>query len=256
VKIFRELNPDWTINMYTPTVYFGEKTWTSFEQKQEYTGKNYFDRLSECNVNFIKIDFESIGGINNISEVIKSDYLRYYLLGNYGGCWSDMDIIFIKPIENVLAEHYVVVGDSSDINTVICHTTTFPIGFLMSSAHNNFYLDLAEKCRSHYNPNEYQCLGCNLIRKLYHNDPKNIKKTFPELNILVLNSASYLPIDWDKCHELFSTNVPNRIKKDTFGIHWFNGAPLAKKFQNELADNTCPKTGTVYGYIEKYIGLK
>lgn len=255
VVTFRKYNPNWKINMYVPTVYYARKSWTSFEQKDEYTGKNYFNRLKDYGVEIIKIDFESIGGLNNISEVQKSDYIRYYMLGHFGGCWADMDIIFIKSIDQLDDKHYLMHGDRDNIDTVVCFTYTYPIGFLMSSANNSFFLDLVDKCKSNYDPNRYQCLGCDMI-KAHYQSPNVIKERFPHLNILVLQKTSYLPIEWDHCDELFKINVPDRIKSNTIGIHWYNGSPIAKEFQNNLDKNNYQKTGTIYRYFQQYLNLK
>ena len=39
---------------------------------------------------------------NDLNEIHKSDFIRYYLLHKFGGVWSDMDILYIKPIHQLL----------------------------------------------------------------------------------------------------------------------------------------------------------
>ena len=106
IVTFQEFNPDWYVVLYMPIKRFEAKTWESFENKTVYTGKDYLGDLLQLDIEIRKIDFETIGFKNEISEVIKSDYLRYWILGNYGGLWSDMDVIYIKPISKLFNRRF------------------------------------------------------------------------------------------------------------------------------------------------------
>ena len=120
VKTFKDLNPEWQAVIYMPVKRFDKITWTTSEQKAPYTGKDYLDRLKQI-AEIRLIDFEEIGFRNDISEVIKSDYLRYWILGTHGGLWSDMDIIYTSPIDKVFNPKLTCLGDSSNADTVICY---------------------------------------------------------------------------------------------------------------------------------------
>lgn len=256
VKTFRELNSDWEIIIYTPEVRFDSITWAQAEQKTPYDGRDYYDRLKEHNVTFKTIDFEKIGFKNEISEVIKSDYLRYYLLGNFGGCWADFDIVFIKSMKEIDISEYEIHGNYDDIDTILpFFDNHYPIGFLMSSKNNPIFLNILNNCMPNYDLNSYQSIGYVLIRKLY-NDLQVMKNKHPEINILNIPGSSYLPYASSIMDAIFYRDLPDKVNNDTLGIHWFNGSPIAKNFQNQLDKDIHPKTGSLYKYIEKYLYLK
>src|SRR5207248_1387693 len=79
IVTFKEHNPDYDIVLYMSETY-----------KEVKQGVNYLEDLLRIKwLKVRKMDFEKIGFKNDISESIKSDYLRYWLLANYGGIWSD-----------------------------------------------------------------------------------------------------------------------------------------------------------------------
>lgn len=252
VKTFQSFNPEWEIIIYTPEIHYDTITWKSSEQKTQYTGKNYFDRLKECKIEFRKIDFEKIGFKNDIPEVIKSDYLRYYLLGNYGGCWVDFDVVFIKSFNEIEINNNLIMGDISNIDTVFVYNDYYPVGFLMSGEKNPIYLNLAENCKKYINKNEYQSIGARMIKKMY-NTPELIKKEYSNKNILILPLDSYLPYEWNELDQIFLKKNISKIKNNTFGIHWFNGCFEAKNFQNQLEEKKNNNLGSINIFIEKYL---
>lgn len=247
---FINLNPDWKVKIYMPIKRYEHNSWITNENKDKYFGKDYFNELYKLNIEIIKIDFNKIGFKNDVSEVIKSDYLRYYLLGNFGGLWSDMDILYIKPINDIIIEE--VYGDKDNINTVIDFHEHFSIGFLLSSPNNDFFLNLVSQCLTNYDSTNYQTFGKVLIGKLYKNII-DVKNKYPNLNILNINHDTYLPIKWNEINNIFYNDYSDRITNYAIGIHWFNGSSISKKFQNEFYSNNFSKNGTIYKYLNYYI---
>ena len=49
----------------------------------------------------IQVDFQIYNFNNDMPEVHKSDFLRLELLSTIGGLWSDMDIIYFKPMNSL-----------------------------------------------------------------------------------------------------------------------------------------------------------
>ena len=87
IESFRKMNRDWEIKFYYPKFPHKHKSWGSFEQKYEMDARDYFPVLlkrNQPNISFISLDFEELGVPNDISEVYKSDYLRWYLLSGRG----------------------------------------------------------------------------------------------------------------------------------------------------------------------------
>ncbi len=96
---FNHHNPGWKIYLWMPIKKTEIKTWSGFENKVKYENKDYFGEIQNIPNVVIKIlDFDEIGFHNNVSEVFKSDYLRYWALYNYGGGYSDFFIIFLKTL--------------------------------------------------------------------------------------------------------------------------------------------------------------
>ena len=262
VVTFKEYNPSWKIVLYMPLKRFTEKTWNTDEQKTSYTGTDYLPKLLEYVDSVRKIDFEKIGFKNEIPEVIKSDYLRYWLLSNYGGLWSDMDVIYLNSIEKMYDIQLTIYGDINKIDTVICYNPElypkydhYPIGFLLSSQNNPYYTEICHNAYKNLDISKYQSIGCELFKKLYRT-PDLIPTKYPNLNILVINKYVYLPYGHKEIHNIFVNNVPENIKPYTVGIHWFNGSNVAVGFEHLLDQNKLPVTGSIYPYIKKYIENK
>lgn len=256
VKSFRDLNPDWEIVIYLPEKPHSIISWKTFEHKTPYSGKDYFSKLSECNVTIKKIDFETIGFRNDVSEVMKSDFLRYYLLGTHGGCWTDFDVLFIKSFNDINFDGSLIYGDKENIDTVIVYSGSYyPVGFLMSSKNNPIFLDLTNACKSHLDVNDYQSIGCKLVKN-YIGSLESIHSRKPNNNLLILPLSSYLPYECSQIIYIFAHNAPEKILPNTFGIHWFGGSPISKVYQNSMEGNSYQKNCTIYKYLEKYIHLK
>ena len=255
---FKELNPDWAIKLYVPMIYFKHKTWKSFEQKIEYTGKNYYRKLSDY-AEIIKIDFETIGFRNDISEIIKSDYLRYYLLSTQGGGWADFDIIFLKPISEIAnGTNTQIIGDENKIDTVITYFDGhFPVGFFMASKNNKVFKIILQNCSRHYDSDRYQSLGVELWNRVFVDPERMAART--KCNILFVNNETYLPYKWFETPILFEFNQPDvnteRVTENSIGIHWFNGSNEAKNFENDFSNGEHYKDAVICKYMEKYKDL-
>lgn len=235
---FKELNPDWRIIVYMPLIRYEPKTWKTVNQKIKYNGEDYLDKMYQIkDIEIIKIDFEQIGFKNNVSEVFKSDYLRYYFLDKHGGLWSDMDILYIKPID-ILFEKI-----NNNIDTILSYFDKYySIGLLISQPNNDFFKLLCNSCNNHFNPNEYQSIGSYMIKKIYPIPDSS--------NIFIMDKFYYLPYNFKSIDQIFNKSVLNNIKNYTLGIHWFNGDNKTKQYQNI---KNIPKTASIYPFIKKYL---
>ena len=218
ITSFNKFNPDWRIIIHEPEYLFKMNTWLSGEQKIPYIGKNYYSELRRLPyVEFKEVDFESIGFKRNVSSVIKSDYLRWKLLSTEGGGWSDMDILYIKPITHLKCDN--------NIDTVICYSTYgHIIGFFLASKNNDFFKITEEEINSNYDKSEYQSLGATLLNGLN----RNMKGD----NILNLVRHVLYPYDYTKVNMLFNENDLHRISVNTIGVHWYNGSHISREFNN------------------------
>ena len=259
VQSFRKFHPDWDIKMYMPINRTKTLSWFTHEQKIAYNGPDYFDQLHKLDVIFISIDMNEIGFSNDASEVIKSDYLRYWLLYTYGGIWSDCDIIYIKPLSDVftLPETRVIICCQQSGNIV----QGYPVGFLASEKNNPFFKTVLDGCARFYNPLRYESLGSMLFVNLFP-QPSMLIGNENKNNIIIMDKWYYLPYDWNKLHLLydissFNPSLSNSlIRPTTFGIHWFNGAQRTKEFLNNFIIDKIDKIDKnipIFKYLEEYL---
>src|SRR5581483_9350733 len=168
VLSFNHYHKNWQIIVHMPKNKTETMSWTSNEQKLRYNGRSYLDQLKTIsNVTIQYIDFEQIGFYNEVSEVIKSDYFRYYILYEYGGIWSDFDIIYTDNIEEKMnfEEDTIIFkgGDKHDYKY-------FPIGFFLTMPKTEFFKYVLSQCKNYYNPTHYQCIGSEMLRSLFLNN--------------------------------------------------------------------------------------
>lgn len=106
---FRKLNPDWEVILYVSNNTTWRKTWNGQPDQDyyQYKRKNYIDKLKDINVKIEPVEFPkeikpNIQG--DISPIHESCLFRYYQLYTNGGFYSDTDVLYFKPI-NDLYDH-------------------------------------------------------------------------------------------------------------------------------------------------------
>jgi len=238
VKSFRMLNPDWDIFVHVPRILStATPGWDTFQQKNKEIEHDYFDQLNELdNLTICKHNFNRYRFSNQAHEVHKSDFLRWKLLNKHGGLWSDIDILYIRPMEQ-LAENC---EELSHIDTALCpllppnkHT----VGFLLSAPNNNFFKYIGMQARKEYNPEVYQCMGSDLINARFKTF-ESFKKRFRKHDFIFLDNTCVYSIT-SKTIEWFYQEMDRNIRKkiqhrNTIGFHWFAGHPVSHEFEKVL----------------------
>ena len=100
-------HPDYIHVIWCPNVPQKNITWNEFCNKDVIYDTKWKEYLSEINaINNVRIIYEDMVKFLNVSEemseIHKSDLFRYKILNKYGGIWSDLDIVYIKPITDVI----------------------------------------------------------------------------------------------------------------------------------------------------------
>ena len=238
---FKKHNPDWTLNLWMPKVSEkAEAPWITTEQKDVYTGKDFLSKAKKlCNVQLI--DFKELGLTKAIHEVQKADIVRWYLLFTYGGVWSDVDILYIKPIDSVLKEEFGF--------AFVYHENPY-IGFYIAKPAQSIFETLFNDCVSavRRNMNDgYQSLGADRWRQF--GSPENILRQYPEgLNLPMEVVYPYTASEVDDM--LFGSS--RNVTSDTIGLHWYNGSPKAKQYQNKF-DKYINNDSVVSQYAWEYV---
>lgn len=268
VLSFNRYHTGWKINVFCPKNPVETKSWVTGEQKDKYTGKNYFGELSNIlNVNIHYIDFNNLPfKYIDASEVIKSDFFRLYVLNKYGGLWSDFDIIYTNNVEKYHSTH--VQGDKKMLiyryMWVEANRYVIPIGLFLAKKHNSILSGVLQNIDKFYNPDQYQCLGCQMFQYIFNREnyanakPILQKMKLPELGMQ--DAQCYLPMKWNELNKLYNDSLVKAVTVDAdpevFGVHWFNGAADSKKYCNNLdlekvksSDPTC----LIDELVKKYV---
>jgi len=225
IKSFMDHNPDWKIMLSYPKYPNRNITWITGEQNNNLQCDDYFHKALELPIEKIEVNFEDYGVNNNISEVHKSDFIRLSRLSTIGGLWSDMDIIYFKPMSSL----YFNTIENSKIETVYCnHIYGHSIGFLMGSENNKFFSRLMALTFVEFNPHQYQSIGSLTYNKYY--------PTFESIN----NITPAINMSMDVVYSYNAGDIPsiiydnkNKFTEDSIGIHWYAGDPRWTDFINK-----------------------
>jgi hypothetical protein len=236
IKTFMKYNPDWEVKFLYPKYPFTNITWWNPEQKYDAPCKDFFPDVMELPITKTDIDFKHYGFTNQMSEVHKSDFIRLVQLSTYGGLWSDMDILYFKPMNNL----YFNTPENKNIETFYCdHNYGHSVGFLMGSPRNRFFRKLMELSKKEYSPLHYQTMGA-IIYKKYFSTPESINDITPAMNISMDVVYAY---DATYFSEILMNDKP-KFTNESIGMHWFAGSPIWRDFLiqtdgglNNLPDN-------------------
>jgi len=229
IYTFWRLNPDWEIQFHIPVSATTDISWDSIEQKYKFSGRDWFKMRWELPIKSFTHNFERYGLSNTMSEVHKSDFLRWHLLSTTGGLWSDMDILYSKPIDcldlNIL--------ENCNIDTIvsICRYG-HSIGFLLSSPGNEYFRRLFELAKSSWKAQEYQSVGVNMINGNFRTT-KTISSSFPKLTVSSISMDTVYPFNASRVNNLFTQDNLSVISEGTIGLHWYAGHKAAGEFLNK-----------------------
>ena len=237
---FYKQNPDWQIKFYYPKQRSANKPWLTFEHRLKSSEKHdSFTLLEKLPIEFIEYDFNDIGLENNLPEVHKSDFLRWHLLSTDGGLWSDIDIIYYKPMSVINC----AVEQEEGLDTFLCRENIngwYLIGFLLGSKNNSFFRYIYRIARRQYKTELYQSVGQDLFT---NNFPtiESIKEAFPELHVLNMPLQIVYPFMFYDTHKIYKEIEMGSLIKQTIGLHWFGGDSNASKYINEITYKNCRK---------------
>lgn len=248
VYSFKKLNPKWKIHFYTS---FGDNitnTWGSGEQTSNYTGEDYLPKCKELVDKFIEFDFSKIGFTNAMHPVHKADVLRQYLMYKKSGLWSDMDILWIKSMDNLYN------NTLKNIDVTFCHARGYHCSGVVYTHKKNtsVYKDIFEYVQENYNPGLYQGVGPDALNKLCGPIEK-IKEKWPSVNIFNFELDLFVPYWSDEIDLLYSNLDENdKITPNTLGIHWFGGHKDSAPVIDSLAEADITNTD-INTILLKYI---
>lgn len=249
IESFNEYHKYWKIIFFTPLKRTRTISWKTNEQKEKFVGKCYLFKLDYIkNLQKQSICLDKIGFDNEASEVVKSDYFRYYILYIHGGVWSDLDIIYTSNVEEKITNNKNTTIFKCEGNDSGNSFEYIPVGFFLSKPNKNFFKFIVKQTKFHYNKNHYQSIGPNMFNELFLNNNR-LQEVDPDIE--VLDNTYYLPF---QCYEMdeFLKKKENKLQKTTIGIHWFNGNNKTKKYLNTL-DDRIKNNFKIECYLDKFV---
>jgi hypothetical protein len=243
IKTFMKHNPDWEIIFAFPKYPTDNISWANPEQKYSISCKDFLSEAMKLPITKMEIDFEDYGFSNKMSEVHKSDVIRLQQLSTIGGVWSDMDIFYMKPMN----ELYFNTPENKNIESFYCdHNYGHSVGFLMGCKGNKWFEKLLEIARNEFSPHQYQSMGA-IIYKKYFSTPESINSITPSMNIsmdvVYPHDATYFP-------EILNKNI-TRFTEKTIGMHWYAGSPLWKDFLTQTNGGLVNLPNNIIGNLLK-----
>jgi len=253
---FRKLNPNWKIELYyslSPDI--KEMRWKSRE-KQDYfyfKGKDYFQKVKDLDIDIIEWTCMTPNGITfNVDSARKGDFFKYEKLSKSGGIYSDLDILFVKSMDEI----YPVLNNY-DIS--VCYRNGYwSIGFMTSKGNNLFFEEVWKNSFSTFSPSSYQSAGIISIKDMLskkfnvHPNIDCLINNYKDISIFNLPMNFFYPFTWDNVIKIFKEN--NDVPEDCIGIHWFAGNEISQQFNNVLTEDTYQTyNNTFCNFVKKII---
>lgn len=226
VLSFATHNPDWKIKVWKPKdEQVIPKSWKAQgdETTYEYKNKDWFPVLETIpNVDICEYDFENTV-VENQHDVFKSDFIRWNLLHDYGGLWSDFDILYTKPLdsllENIDAYQDITCLMPSYNGTGGC---VFPIGFILSAPKHIIFSKAIEACADNFRSDSFESIGNSTIHRVLGE----------------IGTRDFLDITSECVYPILYNNLVNindgKEWKNCIGCHWYGGAALMGKHEERI----------------------
>lgn len=238
---FRKMNPDWDMTLYISEHSENRKTWhmRNLQDFFYYKGDDYLPRISELDITIKKHE-----GHNLKTPSHASNFFKWDILSTIGGIYSDMDILWFKPIDKFYEQ-------IKDYDVAICQSDFLSIGLLGSSG-NKFYSDIYNNTFKNYDKSRYQSAGVESIYDLYKCEQSQVlnkaKKKYPGLRFYNIPMNLVYPFDSKRVDQSFK-HSHNILPADSIGYHWYAGHPTSQKYNNLLNEDNYINYDTLFTKI-------
>lgn len=252
---FRHWHPDWQIVLYWMAEDAGKKAWKSSETQdtQVYAGPDYSDRLEGLGIDVVSWSPPR----ENLAAAHACDLCQWESLSEYGGWFSDMDILWVSQLP---------IAAVKDSPSVFCLSTGYmAIGLIATAPENPLFRDIRASAVENYNPEKYQSTGAEAIYRLADvwpawgsfNHPGELAvERFREKyrdRITVLPDGTIYPFTYRQTHMIFSET--HGLSSECCGIHWFGGNNLSQEWNCKLTHGNFEQFPNTYTKIVKALGL-
>lgn len=228
LETFTRRNPGWTSVLWRPST-FTETAgrWSTLEHRVPVQARDYWSEVGR-----LPVEIRMTDRWPELHEVLRSDRLRWEILARDGGGWSDMDIIYTRP----LAELGLNRLENAPLDfTVSIGGYLHSIGFILAAPGNPFYTWVAAKAERTKAEGLYQGYGALLMNRDFKTMAA-LQAAFPgarAVNIPVEDFYAY------GTHAVTATlygprTGERRTGPGTVGIHWYAGHPKSGEAVNLL----------------------
>ena len=235
VVSFHRYNPDWRIIVYVPKEKYRGGKPRCLQHCLDYTGEDYFHLVKgkpyvEINV----INTPHYGIRKDLPDILRSDIFRYKILHEFGGVWSDFDVLWLKPISELCNVDHVGIS-IKDMSGLVCmYETTFEhhnIGVMVHSKGCAFLKSLISKT------SELQKGGIKLRHQMF--GVCMLNSMYPAFDRIKINTIAgvkyetFYPYSIYNMKQLWKENDLKPIEsRNVLCVHWFNGHELSKEYIN------------------------
>lgn len=232
IESFHKYNPDWEIMLYLPVQDYrtmGENRWSA-----PYTAKDYFDRV--YNFPYLKIeeiDLNDYGIPMSLHGAQISDILSEKWLYKYGGVYCDMDVIWLRPIADLVATP--VKGNPFDFDAIVSFYKFdhdyHSVGVLISEPGSRFtqaVVNIQENVRPPY---RYEDFGSQMLIRHFRS-LQDVWSMFPR--VMAVKYETFYPYHVYTLERLYNmVDMEPMETNNPIALHWFNGHHLSKDYINK-----------------------
>jgi hypothetical protein len=185
-------------------------------------------------------DFDT--NVGELTPVHQSDVFQWEFLTHTSGVYSDMDILFVQPMDEV----YATLGEA---DVMFCsRDTTFAIGFLGSGGKGNrFFRDIRDEAVQQVTNEAYQSAGIKVVNKIVdakrskcsggksRSTSEILELAYPKYRVVDLPGNVVYPFVWQCAGAVFDPDF-EELPSDTVGVHWYAGAKISQQLNGVLTD--------------------
>lgn len=216
---FSVLNPDWILKLHV-TATDTHATWNKGNNKQRFEADDYREWLSKIDRLEViqEADFPGLHGVH------QSDILRNRYLSEDGGLWSDVDILYYRPITALVCND----AQLGERDTGLCVPSNywFPIAFMMGSPGSKFFQDVHEHQLSIFRATGarggYQKFGTKVYRYVFQNS---------NYSPFYINRNEVYQKQWQYHGQIFAGQVNAALG---IGVHWYGGSASAAAIEPKI----------------------
>ena len=233
VTTFHKLNPDWKINVYVSK----QKYKGNAKYIPDYVGKDYFYLIREMDyVNIQIVDLNDYNIDVSLHGILRSDILRYHVLYNVGGVWSDFDIIWLKPMEHFRNIEYYGSTPIDEVSAVVSFIHGMggghSIGVLIHCKHDPYVKALVDATKRVKPPYSHEVFGSSMLNAHY----PTLESLSIFEGIIGTRFETYYPYNIHPpiltIQKLYLENDLSYINNNVMCVHWYNGHVLSKQYVN------------------------